>query len=116
MKEKTINIVKDFSEMPYGRTDKHGPANGTVFRKMLVDALRENDVVKVDYVDLVFLPGSSFLDEAFGALTRVEGYTQSYLNEHLQIINSSEYSKELIEEEIAEGVEEKRIGRKIEVV
>ena len=115
MKEKTINIVKDFSEMPYGRTDEHGPENGTVFRKMLVDALRENDIVKVDYAGLIFLPGSSFLDEAFGALTRVEGYTQSYLNEHLQIINSSECSKELIEDEIAEGVEERRIGRKIEV-
>ena len=113
MKEKIINIVEDFSEIPYGRTDEHGPANGTVFRKMLMDAMKENDVVKVDYADLVFLPGSSFLDEAFGALTRVEGYTQSYLNEHLQIINSSECSKELIEDEIANDVEERRTGKKI---
>ncbi len=115
MKEKIINIVEDFSEMPYGSTDEHGPANGAAFRKMLMDAMKENDVVKVDYKGLVFLPGSTFLDEAFGALTRVEGYTQSYLNEHLQIINSSEYSKKLIKSEIAEGVEERRIGRKIEV-
>ena len=113
MKEKIINIVEDFSEMPYGSTDEHGPANGTAFRKMLMDAMKENDVVKVDYKGLVFLPGSTFLDEAFGALTRVEGYTQSYLNEHLQIINSSECSKKTIEREIANGVEERRTGKRI---
>ena len=107
MKEKTINICKDFSEIPYGRNERHGPKNGTAFRKILVDALKENDVVKVDFEDLVFIPGSSFMDEAFGGLTRDEGFTESELKEHLQIINSSEDIKEEVEEEIAEGVEEK---------
>ena len=107
MKEKTINILKDFSEIPYGRNAKHGPNNGTVFRKILVDALNENDVVKVDFEDLIFIPGSGFMDEAFGGLTREEGFTESYLNEHLRIINSSEDIKEEVEEEILEGVEEK---------
>ena len=116
MKEKTINILKDFAEMPFGRTEEHGPDNGTAFRKILVDALKENDVVKVDFKDLMFLPGSSFMDEAFGGLTRDEGLTESYLNKHLQIINSPETIKEEVEQEIEEGAEEKRIGRKIEVI
>ena len=115
MKEKIINIVKDFAEVPYGRTAKHGPNNGTVFRKILVDALKENDVVKVDFADLIFIPGSSFMDEAFGGLARDEGFTESYLNEHLCIINSSKAIKKEVEQEIEEGVEEKRIGRRIEV-
>ena len=107
MKEKTINILKDFSKIPFGRTEKHGPKNGTVFRKILVDALNENDVVNVDFANLVFIPGSSFMDEAFGGLTRDEGYTVSELKERLHIINSSEAIKEEIEQEISEGVEEK---------
>ena len=107
MKEKIINIAKDFAEIPYGRTKKHGPENGTVFRKILVEALKENDVVKVDFEDLIFIPGSSFMDEAFGGLTREEEFTESYLKEHLQIINSSQIIKEEVEGEIADGVEEK---------
>ena len=113
MKEKIINIVKDFSEMPYGSTDEDGPANGAAFRKMLMDAMKENDVVKVDFKDLIFLPGSTFLDEAFGVLTRVEGYSQSYLNEHLQIINSTKFTKIDILGEISNGVEERRTGKRI---
>ena len=116
MKEKIINIVKDFSEVPYGRTKKHGPNNGTVFRKILVDALKENDIVKVDFEDLIFIPGSSFMDEAFGGLTRDEGLAESELKKRLRIINSSESIKEEVEQEIEEGVEEKRTGKRIEVI
>ena len=47
------------------------------------------------------------MDEAFGGLTREEEFTESYLKEHLQIINSSQIIKEEVEGEIADGVEEK---------
>lgn len=70
MKEKTINIAKDFSECPSGRYRTDGPASGEAFREdILWPALQNFDVVIVT-LDGTEGYGSSFLEEAFGGAIR----------------------------------------------
>ena len=87
--EKTISIsiAKDFSQFPAGRYAGDGDFNGTRFRKeKLVPALRMcgSSVVEVSF-DGVAGFGSSFLEEAFGGLVRVEGMDKEFLDKHLKI-------------------------------
>lgn len=78
-----IDIGRDFSEVPGGRHPDDGPDSGQRFREeCLVPALRENDVVEV-LLDNTEGYGSSFLDEAFGGLIRVEGFTRDELSRRL---------------------------------
>lgn len=83
MKTKKVSIA-DFSETPYGRTEKDGPHHGTKFRREhLVPALRQYEIVEVD-LDGTEGYGSSFLEEAFGGLIS-EGFSKSDLKNRLQI-------------------------------
>lgn len=80
-----IRIADDFSRVPAGRYRNDGPRSGEAFRRdHLAPALRDADkvVVRLDGVEGY---GSSFLEEAFGGLVRVEGYTGEELRRSLII-------------------------------
>jgi len=68
--------VAEFSDMPHGRDDDDGTANGLRFRKeILLPALREHDFIEVDF-DGVKGCGSSFADESFAGLILYEGFSK----------------------------------------
>jgi hypothetical protein len=78
-----IDIGKDFSDVPSGRFPEDGDFNGERFRKeFLVPALNSADVVVV-LLDNTEGYGSSFLEEAFGGLVRVEGFDRGDLKKRL---------------------------------
>jgi hypothetical protein len=65
-----IDLARDFSAHPYGRYDRHGPVNGSRFRReKLEPPLRAGDDVLVD-LDGTSGLSSSFLDEAFAGLVK----------------------------------------------
>lgn len=71
-----IDIAKDFSKYPSGRTQEDGPASGALFReKHLVPAFTNNDKVIVKLDGVKGYP-SSFTEEAFGGLVR-EGFDKN---------------------------------------
>lgn len=73
-KVKIINIAKDYSLTPFGRYPTDGKFNGQRFRKeRLLPALEDYDVVVVELDGTTISYGSSFLEESFGGLVRVEG-------------------------------------------
>lgn len=85
----TIEVAKDFSDVPAGRLKKDGPASGEGFRELLLAKLRSSD--KVDVVlDGAEGYGSSFLEEAFGGLVRLGLFTADELKKRLNIIARSE--------------------------
>lgn len=73
---KIIDVAKEFTDMPYGRSEVDNPEfNGVRFRReFLLKALEEYDYVEVDLTG-VLGSGSSFLDEVFGGLIKYEGFT-----------------------------------------
>ena len=80
-----IRIAKEFSRVPAGRYRNDGPRSGEEFREeYLVPALKKNDKVVV-YLDEVEGYGSSFLEEAFGGLVRVDGFTGESLHRLLTL-------------------------------
>ncbi len=69
-----ISIARDFSTSPAGRYPSDGPYNGTRFREqILIPAIKkaasDGEKVIVDFNDVDSL-SSSFLEEAFGGLSR----------------------------------------------
>ncbi|SMX44475.1 hypothetical protein OCA8868_03155 [Octadecabacter ascidiaceicola] len=76
----TIDIAAQFSRHPSGRVEADGPDNGERFRNellapVLLKALDrgENQKVVVD-IDGCRSFGSSFLEEAFGGLSRLPSF------------------------------------------
>lgn len=72
-----LNIAKEFSTHPAGRTEEDGPYNGTSFRENFLrpkveEALRTGQNVCVSLAGLMSF-GSSFFEEAFGGLVRGMG-------------------------------------------
>lgn len=90
MKSKVINIAADFSPSPAGRFfPEDGDFPGQLFRdKLLLPALKENDVVVVN-LDGTDGYGSSFLEEAFGGLVRL-GYPLKVLRDKLKLESTRE--------------------------
>jgi hypothetical protein len=85
MTTKTINIAKEFSEVPSGRFLEDGPYSGELFRDtLLVPVLKEFDSVTVE-LDGVEGYGSSFLEEAFGGLIRLCIFNKQEIGEKLVI-------------------------------
>lgn len=83
LKEVTIDVANDFSDMPYGRSLVDNAFNGKTFRtEHLLKALDEYDVVIVDLTG-VMGSGSSFLDEAFAGLIKYEGYRYEDIKKRL---------------------------------
>lgn len=70
--EKSISVLNDFSDDPFGRYPSDGLNSGERFREeFLKPALSSFNRVDVDLSGNFY--GSSFLDEAFGGLVR-KGY------------------------------------------
>ncbi len=66
-----INIAKDFSRYPAGRYESDGDYNGEKFRTtFLLEPLKQKTHVKIIF-DGARGYGSSFLEEAFGGLIRL---------------------------------------------
>jgi hypothetical protein len=84
-----LSVAKDFSEFPAGRYDDDGPFPGEGFRRLLVDRLGRDGTVTVS-LDGTMGYGSSFLEEAFGGLVRIEGFTLAQLSKRLTIVASDE--------------------------
>jgi len=86
----TIDIAKQFSVLPAGRDPNDGPDSGERFRReFLVPAFAEYDKVVV-VLDGAEGYGSSFLDESFGGLIRVEGMTAAELHRRLEVISNED--------------------------
>lgn len=87
MDEITIDIAKNFSRFPAGRTPRDSAHSGEDFReKHLVPYLNKFRVVKV-LMDGTVGYGSSFLDEAFGGLMRTSSlFDKTNLEKRLQLV------------------------------
>ncbi|TXJ45634.1 DUF4325 domain-containing protein [Brachyspira aalborgi] len=83
MKNKIINLSKDYNNAPAGRYCTDSDYSGEHFRKeLLIPALKENDTVTIILDDLDGI-GSSFWDEAFGGLVRDGKFSKEDLNKKL---------------------------------
>ena len=98
-----IDIAKDFSEYPAGRTLVDGPDSGERFRTdFLVPALNKASLsgeTVVLQIDGVRTFGSSFLEEAFGGLIRNKLFERKDIEKYLKITydrESFEFYKDLI--------------------
>lgn len=102
---KTIKITEDFSPFPIGRDDNDGPFNGQKFRTdVLVPALKEFEQIIID-LDGPKGYGSSFLEESFGGLVRVEGFKKQELKQKMKFIYLDKVN-ELYEKEAWEYIDE----------
>lgn len=92
-----INIAKDFTPNPIGRTPDDGEYSGEAFREnFLVPALNGSDEIIEICLDDVNTIGSSFLDEAFAGLVRI-GFTSNELQSRLQFIHAEQFMKFYVE-------------------
>ncbi len=86
MSNTTINIAHDFSDVPSGRYPADGEYNGEAFReRFLVPHLQKSEIIDV-VLDNTEGYGSSFLEEAFGGLVRVNHFSKDFLRKHLNLI------------------------------
>lgn len=91
-----INVARDFYDAPAGRFPEDGEYHGQRFRdEMLVPALRNGEEVLVD-LDGTDGYGSSFLEEAFGGLVRLCGFSAHDLHRLLRL--KSDEDESFIEE------------------
>ena len=91
-----IRIAEDFSRSPAGRYRDDGPRSGEAFRMdHLVPALKEAGKVVI-YLDDVEGYGSSFLEEAFGGLVRIDGFASDELHRLLTLETIDDAWKEEI--------------------
>jgi len=90
--ETLIKIARQFSKEPAGRYSKDGPNSGERFRdELLIPALEKSNSVSVD-LDGTEGYGSSFLEEAFGGLVRLRGYTAGDLHKVLTLVSMEDES------------------------
>lgn len=76
----TISVAKSFSRFPAGRYTSDGPHSGQRFRDdFLVPAMRKPGEVTID-LDGTLGYGSSFLEEAFGGMVRLSGFSASEIH------------------------------------
>lgn len=89
---KVINIAKDFSEEPIGRFPTDSDFNGQRFREeYLLPALSKFDKVII-HLDGTEGYGSSFLDEAFGGLVRINKLSKEEILNRLELISNEDES------------------------
>lgn len=99
--KKKINIAKDFSRYPYGRSRQYSHTSGERFREeILLPALREFEEITIE-LDGVEGYGSSFLDEAFAGLVRVSKIDKVVVLKKLHFVSCEDPS---LEEEIKDYI------------
>lgn len=91
-----IDVGKDFTRFPAGRTSSDGPFSGEAFRDKLLRPALDRHAPVIIQLDSALGYGSSFLEEAFGGLVRL-GYDKSVLGELLQLETSDPLLREEIE-------------------
>lgn len=87
-----INIAKDFSDTPGGRFIKEGPYSGELFRKDLLlpkynEAKEKSEKLTIN-MDGCYGYASSFLDEAFGVLSKE--FNDKEIMDRIEIISNDE--------------------------
>lgn len=92
--KKIINIARDFSPYPYGRSEKYSYTSGEKFREeYLLPALQDNEIEKVIIeLDGTEGYGSSFLDEAFANLIRISKLEKSFVLHKLIFVSEDDPS------------------------
>jgi len=96
----TISIAKDFSRIPGARFPKEGNYSGEEFRKNVLlpnlkEAIEKNVKLQV-VLDGTAGLGTSFLEEAFGGLIRIDNISYSDIQSTLELV--SEEDEDYIEE------------------
>lgn len=72
---KVIDVARDFTPYPGGRTPEDGSGNATTFREnFLLPVMKKGERAEV-ILDGAYGYPVSFLEEAFGGLVQKEGYT-----------------------------------------
>jgi hypothetical protein len=84
-----ISIARQFSRFPGGRSASDGPASAEEFREALLvpaicEAEKSGERVTVS-LDGTLGYAASFLEEAFGWLVRVDGFTAERLREMMSV-------------------------------
>lgn len=83
-----VNIARDFTRFPSGRSKLKGDTSGEAFReKFLETPIREGKEITVE-LDGTIGYGSSFLEEAFGGLIRSLNIPPIRLLEILHVTSS----------------------------
>lgn len=95
-----ISIAKDFSRIPGARFPKEGNHSGEEFRKFLLlpklkEAIDKKEKLRV-VLDGTAGLGTSFLEEAFGGLIRIDNISYDDIQSTLEYI--SEEDEDYIEE------------------
>lgn len=81
-----VNVAKDFSRFPSGRTPEDSQFSGEAFReKFLKPALESGEEVRIE-LDGAIGYGSSFLEEAFGGLIRNCALSAEGLRKSLRLV------------------------------
>lgn len=87
-----ISLAKDFSRIPGARFPKEGDYSGEEFRcQFLAPALKfaiENDDSVTVELDGTAGIGTSFLEEAFGGLIRIDKFSLDQITKSLIIISN----------------------------
>ncbi|MGL5949118.1 MAG: STAS-like domain-containing protein [Aeromonas sp.] len=93
-----IDLGKDFSTLPFGRTKDDGEYNGEAFLEtLLYPAFQSNaEQIEVNFDHIEMAVGSSFLESAFGGLRR-KGIAKADISRRLKITcaRSGIYQKQI---------------------
>jgi STAS-like domain of unknown function (DUF4325) len=82
---KVIDVGTEFSHYPAGRFSADGPHSGEVFReKYLAPSIARGELIMVDLTGTRGL-ASSFLEEAFGGLIRVNDFSPDTVRRCLKL-------------------------------
>ncbi|WP_420723928.1 STAS-like domain-containing protein [Hwanghaeella sp. LZ110] len=85
-----ISIARDFSRTPGPRFIRQGEASGEKFRRSVLQPALERYQFITVILDGTAGYGSSFIDEAFGGLIRVDGFSADELRKRIRIISNEE--------------------------
>lgn len=94
-----FKVATQFSRTPSARNKEEGKAPGEDLRRLLVPLLKDaivNEKMLVVDLDGTAGYGTSFLEEVFGGLIRIEGLNYDDLRNHLSFVSIEE--PDLIEE------------------
>ena len=105
------SIAAEFGKTPSARKEEEGKLSGIELRNNLKVLIRQNiesnELISID-MDGTAGYGSSFLEEVFGGLVRVEGFTLAELERHMVIKTTEDPDLEdEIWEDIRDAEEEK---------
>jgi hypothetical protein len=87
MEYKMIKVT-DYTRDPFGRYPTDGKGNGESFRKLfLVPPLKEGKNIKINLDGIKGEYNSSFIDEAFANLIRMEDFSYKFIKKHVSFVS-----------------------------